>query len=290
MVNINSALLSELDRFEGELGIPALSNRIQASRPYASSAELVSKGVLTQAQFDRIKDEISIEEIVLSGEARDIDYLAKLGLMRGHLIVARELLDRKEPKRALPHFGHPVEEIYLDIEPQLEERGVKEFKSSLLELQQLVQFSPNSSRLNAAFARAELGLDGAMASVPDNRRRSPGFTLRVIDQVLEAAGAEYTAAIANGKVTARIEYEDSRGFVLFADQLYGQVASALTKKDPQTARDVRASLTRLRAVWPSIEAPATPVLTPEEVRSVIKSVEQAGQKLVAVLDPAVTTR
>ena len=71
-ININTALLSELDKLEAKLGVPALSNKIQASRPYGKVEELVSKNVITQPQFDEIKDLVTIEDIVLTGEAKDV--------------------------------------------------------------------------------------------------------------------------------------------------------------------------------------------------------------------------
>ena len=108
-ININTAILSELDKFEAALGIPALSNKIQANRPYASPEELVSKKVITQEEFDKIKDQVTIQDVELTGVAKDVDYMAKLGLMKGHLIVAKELLDQQQPKQAEPHIGHPVE-------------------------------------------------------------------------------------------------------------------------------------------------------------------------------------
>ena len=57
--------------------------------------------------------------------------MSKLGLMKGHLLVAQELLNQNQPKQAEPHIGHPVEEIYVDVEDQLNERKVKEFKTTL---------------------------------------------------------------------------------------------------------------------------------------------------------------
>ena len=92
-ININNAILSQLDKLEAKLGIPALSNKIQASRPYGSIEELVSKNVLTQEQLDQIKDTITVEDIVLEGEAKDIDYMIKLGLMKGHLLVALQKIE-----------------------------------------------------------------------------------------------------------------------------------------------------------------------------------------------------
>ena len=48
----------QLDKFEAQLGVPALSNKIQANRPYGSPEDLVSKKVITQEQFDQIKDSV----------------------------------------------------------------------------------------------------------------------------------------------------------------------------------------------------------------------------------------
>ena len=121
--------MSELDKIEAQLGVPAISNQIQAARPYKSPQDLVSKKVMTQEQFDKIKDLVTVEDVVLTGVAKDVDYMVKLGLMKGHLYVAKELLDQNQPKQAEPHIGHPVEEIYVDLEEQLNERKAKEFKT-----------------------------------------------------------------------------------------------------------------------------------------------------------------
>lgn len=282
-VNINTAVLTQLDRFEGELGIPALSNQIQAARPYASPEELVSKKVLSAEQYERIKDQVTVEEVELTGQAKDVDYLIKLGLMRGHLIVAEELLKRREPAAAAPHFGHPVEEIYLDIEPQLAERQVKEFKTPLLQLQDLVKFSPNSPELSTNLSAARQGLDAA--SVVVSERNATPVVLQVMSGLLEAAAAEYGAAIADDKIAARIEYEDSRGFVLYADQLFTALTPELKQADPQAVQQVAAGLARLKTAWPTIDAPATPVLTAAEVRSSVQAIGAATQK-VAFLPPA----
>jgi hypothetical protein len=281
-ININSAILSELDKIEGQIGIPSLSNRIQAARPYASPEELVSKKILTQEQFDRIKDQVSVEDVELVGEAKDIDFMTKLGLMRGHLLVAKEWLDRKQPALALPHIGHPIEEIYVDLEGQLDERKVKPFKAALQKLQVQTQFSPNSPELTTTYTEALQGIDKAMASLPASQRQDPRFVLSVISEMLEAAGTEYGAAVSNGKVSAHIEYEDSRGFVLFAKQLFSEVAPTLAKSDASRAKEIGESLTKLQTAWPAIDAPAVPVMSVDQVRTAIKSVELAGQKVASL--------
>ncbi|HEY9725341.1 MAG TPA: hypothetical protein V6D50_02740 [Chroococcales cyanobacterium] len=277
-ININTAILSELDKLEAKLGVPALSNKIQGSRPYASPEELVSKKVITQTQFDQIKDMVTIEDIVLTGEAKDVDYMTKLGLMKGHLLVAKELLDQGKPKEAEPHIGHPVEEIYVDVEEQFQERKVPDFKNQLVGLQDLLKSKPKDAKVASQFQQSMQSVDNAIQGLPANERQSPEFVLKVISELLDAANSEYGAAIANGKIAAAIEYQDSRGFVTYADTLYSSVSGQLAKQSPEAHKAIQESMSKLKTAWPSVIPPATPVLTPDQVSQEIKAIEQNAQK------------
>lgn len=279
-ININSAILSELDKLEAKLGIPALSNQIQAQRPYASTEELVSKKVISQAQYDQIKDMVTIEDVVLTGVAKDVDYMTKLGLMKGHLLVAKELLDLQKPAQAEPHIGHPVEEIYVDVEDQLNERNVKEFKSSLIGLQDLVKSKSKSPEVGTNFTAAVESVDGAIAALPETERSSPEFALQVINGLLDTANSEYTAAIANNKITEAIEYQDSRGFVNYANDLYKGISPQIAAANPEADKALSTSMKELATTWPAVVPPATPVQTPAQVTQLVKNIEQESIKVV----------
>ncbi|MEG4342376.1 helix-hairpin-helix domain-containing protein [Microcoleus sp. A003_D6] len=283
-ININTAILSELDKLEAKLGIPALSNKIQASRPYGKVEELVSKNVITQAQFEQIKDLVTIEDIVLTGEAKDVDYMTKLGLMKGHLFVAQELLDQGKPDQAEPHIGHPVEEIYADVEDQLNERKIPEFKATLIKLQDLVKAgAKDPAQVKAEFTTSMQAVDGAIAALPETQRKDPKFVLQVINGLLDTANSEYGAAVANGKISAIIEYQDSRGFVRYAEMLYKDIAAQVAKTSPETDKAIVANMTELKTNWPTAIAPPAPVKTTEQVSQLIKTIENDSQK---VLKPA----
>jgi hypothetical protein len=279
-ININSAILSELDKFEAKLGVPALSNKIQANRPYGSPEDLVTKKVITQEQFDKIKDQVGVQEVVLTGEAKDVDYMSKLGLMKGHLLVAQELLDQNQPKQAEPHIGHPVEEIYVDVEDQLNERKVKEFKTTLVSLQDLVKSSPKDSKVKTNFASSVQAVDGAIAALPAAERSKPGFVLQVINELLDSANSEYGAAIADGKISAAIEYQDSRGFVIYADELYKAISSQVAQQNPEADKAINTTFAELTKVWPSAIPPAKPVKAPNDVTKLIKTIEVNSQKVI----------
>ena len=58
LVNINSASLGELDTLYG-IG-PVYAQKIIDHRPYSIGEELVTKQVLSQTTFDKVKDKISV--------------------------------------------------------------------------------------------------------------------------------------------------------------------------------------------------------------------------------------
>jgi Helix-hairpin-helix motif len=276
-ININSAILSDLDKLEAALGVPALSNRIQASRPYGSTEELVSKKVINQAQFEQIKDQVTIEDIILTGEAKDVDYMTKLALMKGHMLVAGELLALGLPEQAEPHLGHPVEEIYVDIQEQLPDRQVAEFSDVLTKVQDLVQSKPSDPQVKASYDKAMTAIDKAIAALPTTQREDPAFTLQVINEMLDTAAAEYTAAISDGKISAPIEYQDSRGFVQYAkDTLLKSVQPKIAQKSASIATQIKTQIEQLYKAWPQPVPPATPVLTADKVVDQVKSIEKAS--------------
>jgi hypothetical protein len=276
-ININSAILSELDKLEAKLGVPALSNRIQASRPYGSIEDLVSKQVIDQAQFDQIKDQVTIEDIVLTGEAKDVDYMTKLGLMKGHMLVAGELLALNLPEQAEPHLGHPVEEIYVDLQDQLPERKVADFSGVLTKVQDLVKSKPGDPQVKAAYDKAMVAIDQAIAALSTTQRKDPAFTLQVINEMLDTAAAEYTAAISDGKISAAIEYQDSRGFVQYAkDTLLKGIEPPLAQKSVTVASQLTTEMAQLYKAWPEAVPPTAPVVSVDKVVAQVKSIEKAS--------------
>ncbi len=274
-INLNSAILSELDKLEAQLGVPALSHKIQASRPYGNVSDLVSKQVISQQQFDQIKNQVTTEDIVLTGAAKDVDYITKLALMKGHMLVAGELLALGQPAQAEPHLGHPVEEIYVDIQEQLPERKVADFKEPLMQVQDLVKSKPGDPQVKGAYTKALAVIDQAIAAIPTSQQHSPSFVMPVINGLLETASSEYTAAISGGKVKEAIEYQDSRGFVLEAQNLYQAAQSQLKTDSAQTA-ELQAAFTALQKAWPAPIPPAAPVLTPDEVAAQVKQIEKVS--------------
>jgi hypothetical protein len=218
------------------------------------------------------------EGAALSTDA-DVNYMVTLGLMKGHLIVAKELLDQGKHQEAEPHIGHPVEELYSDIEAELPDRNVADFKGNLNQLHDLVKSKPTDPQLVKLYTEAMQKVDGAIAALPADKRTSPQFVVESINGILAVAGEEYVAAIADNKFVELVEYQDSRGFVRYATELYATVAEQVAQSNPQVDQSLKKHLAELARAWPAVNPPDTPILPPPQVQEQITQFKTAAQQL-----------
>ena len=193
--------------------------------------------------------------------------------MKGHLIAAQELIEVQNYEQAEPHIGHPVEELYSDIETVLPEKGVEDFKPTLNQLHDLSKSAPDSPEMQTLFDQSVASIDEAIAAIPEEQRNSPEFILDVIVEMLKNAATEYEAAIANNQFVEVVEYQDSRGFVLYAEELYQTVAEQKSQEDPEGHQTITESFAELKTAWPSIEPPEAPLKEPSEIYGLVSQIE-----------------
>ena len=196
-----------------------------------------------------------------------------LGLMQGHLMAAEELIAAGNYEQAEPHIGHPVEELYSDIETVLPEKGVEDFKPTLNQLHDLIKSAPEAPEVQTLLDESTAQIEEAIAAIPEAQLNSPEFILSSMVEMLKNAATEYEAAIANNQFAEIIEYQDSRGFVYYADELYQTVAEQKSQADPEGHQIISDTLAELKTAWPSIEPPATPVKEPSEIYSLVSQIE-----------------
>jgi hypothetical protein len=209
----------------------------------------------------------------LSSGNPDVDFMTTLGLMKGHLLAAQELIKQGKYAEAEPHIGHPVEELYGGIEDELSQRNLPQFKDNLLKLHDLVKSAPESSQMQDAFVTSMESLDQAIAAIPESQRQSPEFVLDVITEMLKTAAAEYEASIVNNQIVEVVEYQDARGFVIYADELYQNVATQMSKENPEDHQIIAEILAELNNTFTSITPPNIPPKEASEVYSLVSQIE-----------------
>lgn len=199
----------------------------------------------------------------------DLNFFTNLGLMKGHLLVGKELINLSEYQQSEPHFGHPVDEIYGDLEPQLKSRNAPEFKQDLTTLHELVKFTPQDVKVSSAYDLAIKKLDQAIAFIPENKRQDPDFIIKVISKLLNIAHAEYSAAIIDNKVVEIIEYQDAKGFALYSQILFNTIKDNLSAKNPTLSQKLALNLQQINQVFPSVTAPEKAVKSPDELSQLV---------------------
>lgn len=209
----------------------------------------------------------------------DVSYMVSLGLMKGHMIVGKELLDEGNYKEAEPHIGHPVEELYGDIESELPNRNVKDFKRTLNQLHDLVKSVPGDPQIAAQYKMAIGDIDTAIAALPSDQLTSPKFVLEVINGLLAVAAEEYEASIADAKFVELVEYQDSRGFVLYSIEQYQTISDQVAAQYPEVDQTIKSTLEDLIKAWPSVNLPDSPIMTPAEVSGLIETIYEESEKL-----------
>ena len=205
-------------------------------------------------------------------ENPDVNYMTALGLMKGHLIVAQELMEAGKSEEAVPHIEHPVEELYSEIETELPARNVEDFRPTLNELTDLAKTVPDSPEVKTLFTESLASIDEAIAAVPEAQRQSPDVVMEVIVQMLQTAAAEYEAAIANNQFVEIVEYQDSRGFVIYGEELYQNVADTMSQERPEDHQVIVDSFAELKTAWPSIDPPSAPIKSPAEINSLVSQI------------------
>lgn len=215
----------------------------------------------------------------LSQEEQDIHFMAALGLMQGHLLVGKELLDQGTPDQAEPHLGHPINELYSEVEAQLAQHNAADFKEPFIELYDTARYAPGDTKVATSYDSSIQQIKQAINTLSQEKRQSPDFVLAVIGEILDVADIEYRAGIANGKIVEIIEYQDSRGFVMMAQTLYETIATQVEQTAPEAHAAISTSLAELQTAWPSVNGPESIVMTPDQVSEKVAKIRSTGAAL-----------
>jgi hypothetical protein len=203
----------------------------------------------------------------------DQHLLTQLGLVRGHLSMARELTDAAEPKQASLHYHHPLKEIYGSIESELIARGIPELGGRL---QLLESVADQHGDVRPALKEVMATIDLAEATIS----ASPKLMLGSVLGLLEHAAIEYAAAYPGEALANLEEYQDSRGFVRKATEIFARIEPALAQKAPESTRAIAGLMDQLQSAWPSVAGPVKPELSAREVHALVAKIAQRASMLL----------
>lgn len=141
----------------------------------------------------------------------DIEYMRRLGLVRGHLVAFIELYRAGDFDAAGMHVKHPESELYAGLVPAFKARGEPGFAEALEAL--------------VAAAEARGDVDGAYAAVVEAiEANAPAASLSskllAVAAMARAAGGEFDIGVEDdGTISNAHEYQDAYGFLTAAQNM-----------------------------------------------------------------------
>jgi hypothetical protein len=184
----------------------------------------------------------------LGDVADDADFLFRLGMLEGHLLVGHELLQAHQPALALPHFGHPVRELYDDVADNLKAKQAPGFDTDLVQLEALVAAAPDSPDTEAKYQAVIAAVHRARDVAPPELRASLPEMIKICSDTIDAASGEFGESLEHGRVAVIVEYHDSRGFLEYVAQQVGDLKEVHKDASSQTLLD-RFTAVLAKAQW-----------------------------------------
>ena len=207
-----------------------------------------------------------------------IFYYRQLALIHGHLLIGNELVQEDRWDDALPHFLRPTEEIYPQIVPYLKTQSIPSFDAQLKTLAQSVK-ARKIEAYDAARLFVQMRMDRALDGVRKFMTPMHPFILKTIAEVLKVAQSEYAAAVEDGKIGKVAAYQDGRGFVYYAHQMFETIAHDLETADRRSVDDMRWAFVELKTAWPRPMPPEHAAMTVQAVAVRVGRIEKLAAKL-----------
>jgi hypothetical protein len=195
--------------------------------------------------------------------ADNLDLFEKLGLMEGHLMIGKALLDVHMQDHAIVHFGHPVRELYDYLKPAFAERKYPEFEADLKDLERRAKQAPNDVATTAAYNAVIGKIDGLRRTIPTALMGSPDFLISGIALMVDDAAGDLGESLSKGRVTNIAEYHDAMGFARYSDQAVSLYAKIIGPRADALKRETQFALT----AFPSLGPPSRPTHSVSEVRA-----------------------
>jgi hypothetical protein len=193
----------------------------------------------------------------------NLDLFEKLGLMEGHLMIGKALLDADMQRDALPHFGHPVRELYDYLKPVFGARHYPEFESALQDLEQRAKTAPKDPATTTAYNDVIAKIDGLRRTIPADALGSADFLTQGIALMVDDAAGDLGESLDKGRVVNTVEYHDAMGFARYADAAVQKYAKALGSRTVALKRETQYTL----SAFPSLAPPTRPAHSVSDVRA-----------------------
>lgn len=234
-LGVGSALVSSL-----------VAGQAAADAPthYAPATAMFAAGPMMEGEGGEGEGEGAVAVNLAENDAQ---FLAQLGLIRGHLWVGMKLYEQGHIAMAKTHMKHPGDELYAGLVSAFEARGLPGFADELEALADAVNQDNSADTVHDAYRALKyaISVNEPVASM------STAEVLKSISSMLITAADEYAIGINEGQVTNVHEYQDAYGF----QQITLARLDAINEAEQQAAQaaiaETRRIIEGLTTLWPT---------------------------------------
>lgn len=205
----------------------------------------------------------------------DVEYLAQLGLIRGHLWVGMKLYEQGHIKMAKTHMKHPGDELYAGLQAAFEARDLPGFADELSALADSVIDEDDDVIVMANYE----ALQQAIAKNEPIADMTAKNVLLSVASMLSTAAEEYAIGIKAGEVSNVHEYQDALGFTEIVLARLDALSPEQKRQAEDELGDAEILIRRLLPMWPTTTPSGTLEGDASEIYGVAAEIELTARSL-----------
>lgn len=223
-----------------------VTGQVAADSPthYSPSAAVVAPGPMMEGEGGEGEGEGAVS---INLAENDAQFLARLGLIRGHLWVGMKLYQQGHIDMAKTHMKHPGDELYAGLVSAFEARDLPGFADELQALADAVNNDNSAEIVNNAYQ----ALQHAISANEPIQQMSAEQVLKSISSMLVIAADEYAIGITSGEVSNVHEYQDAFGFQQITLARLDAINKSEQEKAAAEIAETRRIIEGLTSLWPT---------------------------------------
>ncbi|AWL13246.1 hypothetical protein HMF8227_02797 [Saliniradius amylolyticus] len=176
------------------------------------------------------------------------EFLARLGLVRGHLWIGMQLYQNGHTDMAKTHMKHPKDELYSALVPAFKARNLPGFAEELTALSQSVMQEADPEQVEINYQ----ALQQAISQNEQVDQYDAETVLISIAKMLRTSADEYAIGVEQGELVNAHEYQDALGFKTVALARLNAMNEVQKSDYAGDLQQVRALIDDLSDFWPDI--------------------------------------
>ena len=191
----------------------------------------------------------------VAAETDPVVFMIALEVMRAHYLAGIDAYRAGDRTAGAEMFAHPINEIYIDFEPVLDNLGAPQFGETMTDASVAPYSGAGEEEVVARVEDVLTAIDNAAGYAPQSEMPEGAVHARVMADLIERAGLQYRVVASDA--SAGEAYLDGYGFMKAAERYGAGHMDAIAAQYPDAAEAIANALTRLETAYPAAVRPET---------------------------------